>query len=242
MQKNKTILIIPDIHGRDFWKDGVEQRLPGEKIIFLGDYTDPYPHEGIKHDVVPGLLYEILKVPDTILLLGNHDLSYIFPEVAPAVRKDPNPERRYDLKQFFKENWNRFGLVYQEDNVVFSHSGFVEGSYQNFRGKKYENPSEIAEVFQRNWENKNIQFLRDELFRISWYRGGYDEYGSCVWADVREHIQQNPQSEKYYQVFGHTMLKKGHIIVKPNFAMLDCQRPVRMTFNDSYEESDFVVL
>ena len=30
MQEDKTILIIPDIHGRDFWKDGVEQRLPGE--------------------------------------------------------------------------------------------------------------------------------------------------------------------------------------------------------------------
>ena len=42
------ILIIPDVHGRKFWEDAVETH--GEecdKIIFLGDYLDPYNWEGI---------------------------------------------------------------------------------------------------------------------------------------------------------------------------------------------------
>lgn len=38
-------LIIPDVHGRDFWKDAAN-RFPGN-IVFLGDYLDPYPLEGI---------------------------------------------------------------------------------------------------------------------------------------------------------------------------------------------------
>ena len=41
------MIIIPDIHGRSFWKDAVKGR-ENEKIIFLGDYTDPYSYEGIE--------------------------------------------------------------------------------------------------------------------------------------------------------------------------------------------------
>ena len=43
-----SILVIPDIHGRNFWKEAVEKSIDKvEKIIFLGDYLDPYPWEGI---------------------------------------------------------------------------------------------------------------------------------------------------------------------------------------------------
>ena len=42
------ILIIPDIHGRNFWKNAVEKHFEDtSKTIFLGDYLDPYPWEGI---------------------------------------------------------------------------------------------------------------------------------------------------------------------------------------------------
>lgn len=36
--------IIPDIHSRNFYKPILENK--NDKIIFLGDYGDPYPHEG----------------------------------------------------------------------------------------------------------------------------------------------------------------------------------------------------
>ena len=31
----KEILIIPDVHGRDFWKEAIE-RKDYEKVVFLG--------------------------------------------------------------------------------------------------------------------------------------------------------------------------------------------------------------
>ena len=43
---NKKILIIPDVHGRPFWKKAIKTG-DYEKIVFLGDYTDPYEMEGI---------------------------------------------------------------------------------------------------------------------------------------------------------------------------------------------------
>ena len=39
------MIIIPDIHGRTFWKSAVEQKEKDEKIIFLGDYLDHYDYE-----------------------------------------------------------------------------------------------------------------------------------------------------------------------------------------------------
>ena len=40
------VLIIPDVHGRDFWRKAIS-REEYDKIIFLGDYTDPYYGESI---------------------------------------------------------------------------------------------------------------------------------------------------------------------------------------------------
>ena len=37
---NKKILIIPDVHGRTFWESALKSG-DYEKIVFLGDYTDP---------------------------------------------------------------------------------------------------------------------------------------------------------------------------------------------------------
>ena len=35
------VLVIPDVHGRDFWQEPCT-KWDGQ-IIFLGDYHDPYP-------------------------------------------------------------------------------------------------------------------------------------------------------------------------------------------------------
>ncbi len=233
---NDTLLIIPDIHGRDFWREGVEKRKPGEKIIFLGDYTDPYPHEKISHEVVPGMLEEIINIPDTILLLGNHDLSYIYPG-SPAVRKDQNLERVRWLGKFFEENHSRFSLTYAVErengtHVIFSHAGLLKSLYHHWdRSSKKFRPIEVASTFNTWWETREPR-LKAELFRISWRRGGYNEDGSLVWADIREHLSVRHMMWSHdYQVFGHTMLKKGHIIQLSLFCCVDCQRPVRMWWN-----------
>ena len=44
---SKRILVTPDIHGEIFWKEPVLKYIEQvDKIIFLGDYLDPYPEEG----------------------------------------------------------------------------------------------------------------------------------------------------------------------------------------------------
>lgn len=124
------MIIIPDIHGRSFWKVAVEGH-ENEKIIFLGDYTDPYFHEGI--DSWEGLqsLREVIEfkkqhLDNVVLLLGNHDLSYIS-NYLPKCRHDD--ENHDEIKTLIKDNLCLFDIVHEEwvgnRRVVFSHAGIL---------------------------------------------------------------------------------------------------------------------
>ena len=55
------VIILPDIHGRTFWKYALEHIDEFDKVIFLGDYLDPYPHEGITFDESVENFKEILE-------------------------------------------------------------------------------------------------------------------------------------------------------------------------------------
>ena len=74
------LLLLPDIHGRPFWKKAVEENLDKvDKVIFLGDYLDSYPYENITRKDAIRNFQEILDFkrgsPEKIiLLLGNHKI------------------------------------------------------------------------------------------------------------------------------------------------------------------------
>ena len=74
---NNEVLIIPDVHGRSFWKEPCES-WEGD-IVFLGDYHDPYGHSIGEPDTEESLsnLRELVefagKTSNNInFLLGNH--------------------------------------------------------------------------------------------------------------------------------------------------------------------------
>ena len=74
------MIIIPDIHGRTFWKDAVKQAREDEQVIFLGDYMDPYPQEEISFEQTTSNLKEIISykkenMDKCVLLLGTMTLS-----------------------------------------------------------------------------------------------------------------------------------------------------------------------
>ena len=76
----KKTIAIGDIHGRKNWKKIVEEH-PDDRIVFLGDYCDPYDQMR-NFDVLNNLL-DIIELKkkrkdDIILLLGNHDMHYIY--------------------------------------------------------------------------------------------------------------------------------------------------------------------
>ena len=82
------VLIIPDVHGRDFWREAIS-REEFDKVVFLGDYTDPYFGESTDEKALQGLKdildYKKNNLDNCILLIGNHDAPYEWDEYGRAL-------------------------------------------------------------------------------------------------------------------------------------------------------------
>ncbi|MGM9533531.1 metallophosphoesterase, partial [Intestinibacter sp.] len=116
------ILIIPDVHGRTFWRKAIEVINNYDFIVFLGDYLDPYSYEGITKEQAIEEFNDIIKFKKdnmykVILLLGNHDCSYLF-DFGSASRYDYKNSDK--IKSIFKENKELFTLWYQIDKYLFT--------------------------------------------------------------------------------------------------------------------------
>lgn len=204
------MLIVPDIHGREFWKDAVE-KSSNLTTIFLGDYHDPYPYERISRNASLENFKEILNYArrheNVTLLLGNHDLQYIF---------DPLTSSRFDfhnfrtLRRMFMNNLDLFRLVELRDisgkKVLFSHAPVIPGWLEEVG--IVGNIADIVDILNQLVAQLGTSLeCRDDaerkLWRISFHRGGQCNYGSPIWADDCE-IEGNLLPDVVYEIFGHT--------------------------------------
>ena len=224
-------IIIPDVHGRQFWRSAV-QGHEEEKIIFLGDYVDPYAWE----EILPGDAYKELQdiiafkkehPNNVVLLLGNHDLGYLDTSICTCRRDSYRSEK---IRRKFEDNLDLFDIVHIEDvdggKVLFSHAGIAEnwikhrsklvGKMNGFR------PEHLNEMLHGDQAERERLFLA--LADVSWYRGGMDNVGSPVWADVEEYLNGERLLGGYLHIFGHTLHEGGPINVRDHGYCLDCAR------------------
>jgi hypothetical protein len=193
------ILIVPDVHGRAFWHRALELVDQVDQIVFLGDYLDPYSHEGISFDLALEEFNKILEFkkeyPDLItLLVGNHDMHYIIKDFMDCSRR--NTDMLDQLHKLYNSNLDLFNLIHIEDDWLFSHGGVYKGWMD-----KYE--FTLEDLNLKTFLGSHWPALED----LSWYRGGYNSVGSCVWADLRESVK-NELFPGYKQVVGHTQLNE----------------------------------
>ena len=225
----KKFLIVPDVHGRDFWKQAINSNA--DKIIFLGDYLDHYQGESdTDHDI--DNFEEIIQFkknnPDkVILLLGNHDWPYYNNTIYAAedywCRHD---YKNHDIiHKLFEDNKDLFQLYYEipnfckaikQEKILFTHAGFTNHYFD--KASELFDTTDIHKILEELFKPENHPAL---IFYVSYFRGGFSLSGSIVWADVREHGEtKNKYLEPYYQIFGHTYCKNE--IIRDNIAMLDC--------------------
>jgi len=201
------LLIIPDVHGRDFWMEPCSHVDEFDKIIFLGDYHDPYSWEvsqdTSRHRLRDSLLPFVQQFPDKVVcLFGNHDGNYLVGDMADRVDYWHKREiREYMEKMNIK-------LIHQEGKYLFSHSGVL--------------PAWLKANDLTLHDLNNLPFSHQALMQVSPYRGGWSEAGSCVWGDVREYAMKEHIPD-IYQIFGHTQLSEDAVIMK-DWADLDCRK------------------
>lgn len=228
------ILILGDIHGRLFWKEPVKKYIKKvDKIIFLGDYCDPYYDEGtepISWEQTLNNFQEIIELkrnnPDkVVLLIGNHDEHYRnsqFSYKAKSTRYDSTHSNQL-CDMFNGDNYNLFQLCYAVDNngkkVIFTHAGITKFWLDACDLKYDENIQDAI----NNLEETAVGV--DKLCIIGKCRTWFGEKtGSPLWCDLEEFIlEKTAIGEDVYQIFGHTRLKKGVNISMTGFSCLDSQ-------------------
>ena len=228
---SEEIIIIPDVHGRKFWREAVDM-FPENDTIFLGDYLDPYPTEGISSEEAIANLEEIIAYtktkPNVTLLMGNHDLHYLC-NFGEACRLDY--ENSAKIHFMLMDNLWLFRVAALREingmNVVFSHApiltDWIDAVLETTEVQMLVNHlnATLRKIMKQPWE------VEAYLGHISEYRGGDLSYGSPVWADVRE-IDNNVIPSAHYSIFAHTQLKSEPIITD-RWACLDCRRAFRLT-------------
>lgn len=213
------IIVIPDTHGRTFWKKAVEKASENDFIVFLGDYLDPYPWERISRKEAIENFKEILEFKkqsssNVVLLFGNHDLHYINDEYYGSRMDTVNWE---EIHNIYVDNWHEFHLfasfVLSDKRYIFSHAGILKQWLEDCDYSVPTNDDELYALYNKlstEFYNQDVE-LFDNLFKISNYRGGWHRHGSMVWADVHEH-DDTPLYENVVQIFGHTQLQSEPVI------------------------------
>lgn len=235
----KKAFIVPDVHGRSFWKEAKEAIADDsiEKVIFLGDYFDPYDDEGvfIDHDDIVNSFNEIVEFkkanPDrVILLLGNHDIHYLYKN-SYCSRHDDEHEDEYCA--LIKDNLDCFKLMHLEEidvkdysKVLFTHAGLTSGFIKTLARAGYQKDdiNAIVKTVNENFfasKTHENHILSELLLRVSRFRGGTFSDSSFMWADIREVVPNKFDFDDVYQIFGHT--RDWFPTVMKRYAMLDTQ-------------------
>ena len=192
-KEEERIIVIGDIHGESTWMDIVEKH-PGCKYIFLGDYCDPYRYDLSDEDVIANLcsIIEFKKQnkDDIVLLLGNHDIQYVYHEAERCSRRMELAETR--ISELLKSNISLFKWGEKVGRVIFTHAG-ISQSWFRFASEKADKSDIIK--FITDPQNKEVAFA------CGYARGGFAPFGGFFWADKRELTEP---LEEYIQVVGHS--------------------------------------
>lgn len=205
----QQILIVPDTHGKDFWRVPVNSN-PSMKVVFLGDYLDPYDDEPVEWYDVIQRFQDIITLkrsfPDRVtLLLGNHEAHYLFGARSQRGSRY-NPRIADNYYCILNDNFDIFDFALELEmpgnKYMFSHAGinnqWIEANKKVFGDYKTINSQVINSL------KHDANFI-EALSNVSHFRGSICNAGSMIWADCHEF--ESPESELpggYIQVFGHT--------------------------------------
>ena len=234
---NPICIIVPDVHGRPFWKEALPY-VGKVHIIFLGDFLDPYYYDKILWGVTPESAYRCLQEiialkeehpEDVTLLLGNHDCQYLYGPDVCFCRCDEGNFR--DITRTFREHKDLFRIASETEaggrRFMFSHAGISPGwSEQNFNDLTSDDV--VAYLNDMNREalrvpNPGKTAFARALAQCDRERSGNFEHGSVVWADA-EVQNLDWQFGDVIHVVGHTVVNDWNPVMTDAFWFTDCSR------------------
>ena len=232
MKVVKKIAVVPDVHGKSFWKAAKEKIDSVDEVVFLGDYLDSYTFKGLlNRGIELNNFLEILKFkkeyPDkVILLLGNHDIGYL---LRLGCSRQTHGEMFEIYQNHFEENISLFQMTeyiqLNNEKIFFSHAGILRKWAELVKQKLELGDNSLQITILGGLFNNLIlkynepeygAFLRHILWLVGPARGGLEgSCGSIVWADSTEwEGEENFFGTDITQVIGHNRLSAEKILAE----------------------------
>ena len=111
---------------------------------------------------------------------------------------------------YYLEANRDYELIYSDDKYLFSHAGV------------YQKWMDLNKLTLKDLLDYDLDKLSKSLNWIDYFRGGFYDVGSCIWADIRDSGTEK-LLKGYYHIFGHTQLKFK--VSTSEFSCLDCRVP-----------------
>ena len=164
---------------------------------------------------------------DKIIFLGDY-LDAYSPDL--LVNEKDNFK---EIIQFKKDNLDKVILLLGNHDCHYINSKILHSSrYNPFKASIYHKLfNDNLHLFQLDLLDRDLDKLSKSLHWIDYFRGGFYDVGSCIWADI-----QDSETEKllkgYYHIFGHTQLKFK--VSTSEFSCLDCRVPFSLDSETGY--------
>lgn len=193
------ILVIPDIHH----KIEVAQRIIDARkdevdlILHLGDYHDNFGDTPEHARKTGEWMQQRLDAGD-VLLLGNHDLPYLYPH--PFHKCSGYTDSKFiEFHKIWKPaNTVRINFWVYEDDVLYSHAGFGESWYQALQPQQSGSQEQFYEALCKgHWTHK-------ALTSADPHRGGNSIFPGFIWRDWGWGGIQRDWPRNVKQIVGHS--------------------------------------
>jgi predicted MPP superfamily phosphohydrolase len=199
------LVTIGDIHGRNIWKQIVEQEQP-TTVVFVGDYFDSFDIPGMDQiNNFKNIIQWKLDNPQckVVLLIGNHDFHYMSTcnEYYSGFQRD----LYIPIGEVLETNKHHLQIAYRCDDLVFSHAGITpEFLLSNNWGEQ-----DMVEFVNDLWLYKphKFKFMDNKHGYSDLY--GDDEFQGPLWIRPKSLMKACQDVKKtMIQVVGHTEVKE----------------------------------
>lgn len=245
-----TTLIIPDIHLEIEWAEEMLAQYEPQRVILLGDYFDLSPRARVQRLVEP-LEEQSARIvrwladqlgrfgEEMILLIGNHDAPYFYPDATIQIYAEPEPVfktsyYRKSVQNAIEQLRDEMALVrekavwfhYDEQNdFLFTHAGVSAETFADSTGDvTLEGISQlVSEGLAKAYEGAHHR-----AFGIGCARGGSQRVGGLTWLDFNAEFKP---VAGWRQIVGHTAQLRGFNQQGDNYCLDGMQSTVGLVEN-----------
>lgn len=193
----RPTLVVGDIHNRIEKVDAIlEQfRERHRSVVFVGDYFDSYDDCAYDARRTARWLYESVQAPNRIHLLGNHDVSYLYPGHPQCRCPGWTPSKaRVIAEELASVPRDTFRLATTVGPWLVSHAGFSRQLADGWAAENALIEAGVAQVCLG-------RLARYALLNGDVNRGGMDSVSGILWTDFGKTFEPVPGIN---QIVGHT--------------------------------------